>query len=340
MTKTRSNRRVSVRVARLIGAAALAGVAVVGFTPSADADTTTTIAPTAEAWYQPNPGCSTPAGCVGSGSVPPATPYPSGTLHVGASAGDETARSYLALPLAATTGTITAAALDVPLDLAPADGAFSSDSAKVQVCLTSAPIARVRGSFDQPPSTDCSAAAPATYLPTPQPHLAADLGPLVDRLRSATGLVLLPDATQSTPTESWRVVFVAHDASGAATAPASVMLKLKDESAAASAGPSAVTVGPSSAGLRPVQPALGTSFAVTPPTGTAAAASPKLAAPAGGVRSAPRQIAAAAYAYPGMWLLPLAMLVLVPAMVKAMTADLRRAEVNPIAVDEVRGPAR
>ena len=323
MKHTDQSRHRFARVARLVGAAAIAGAAVVGFTPVAAAETTVTVAPTAESWYQPNPTCLTPAGCVGAGTVPAASPYPAGTLHIGLSAGKETARSYVAMPLVAVTGNITAAALTVPLDTNPADGAFSSESAKVQVCLTSAPLVQARGSFDPPPSTDCSATAPATYVAVPQPHLEANLGPLVDRLQSATGVVLLPDATASPPTESWRVVFSAHDASGAApTAPASVTLQIQGASAAVSASPTASPSGPVG-GVGPIQPPRGTGFAVTP--STVASAAPTAAPSIGSVRSAPRQIGAAAYAYPGVWLLPLVMFVLVPMMVKALTTDLVRA---------------
>jgi len=307
------------RVARLAAAAAIAGAAVVGFTPVAEAETTVTVAPTAEAWYQPNPTCSTPAGCLGVGTVPPASPYPAGTLHIGLAAGAETARSYVALPLVAITGDITAAALTVPLDTSPADGALSPESAKVQVCLTSVPLAPVRGSFDPPPSTDCSAVVPATYVATPAPHLEADLGPLVDRLQSATGVVLLPDASASTPTDSWHVVFSAHDATDAAITPASVTLKFEDRSTAEAPSPVARPPSPSG-GVGPVQPPLNTGFAGAPSTSAGAATA---APPVGAVRSAPRLTRAAAYAYPGVWLLPLVLLVLVPMMVKTLTADLR-----------------
>ena len=320
MKLTDRSHRAPGRVARLVGAAAITGAAVVGFTPVAEAETSVTIAPSAEAWYQPNPSCATPAGCVGAGTVPPASPYPAETLHIGASAGGETARTYVAMSFVAVTGDITAAALTVPLDTDPADGGFASEAAKIQVCLTSAPLATTRGSFDPPPSTDCSVAAPATYVATPQPHLDADLGPLIDRLQSATGIVLLPDATASTPTESWRVVFSAHDAAGAATTAASVTLKFQDRSVAASPGSTSTPFGPIVGGVVPVQPPLGTSFAVTP--STVARAAPAGAPSVGSVSSAPRTIRAAAYLYPGVWLLPLLVLVLVPIVVKALTTDL------------------
>jgi hypothetical protein len=240
-------------------------------------------------------------------------------LHIGGSAGAETARSYLGLPLVAITGNITAAALTVPLDTNPADGALSPESAKVQVCVTSTPLAPVRGSFDPPPTTDCSVSASATYVAVPQPHLEADLGPLVNRLQSATGLVLLPDATASTFTGSWRVVFLAHDATGAAAAtPASMTLKLQDASAGGSPGPITRPTGPTF-GVGPVQAPLGTGFAVTPST----IATPAPVAPSvGAAPRALRQVRAAAYAYPGVWLFPLALLIVVPMLVKALTTDL------------------
>jgi hypothetical protein len=323
------------RVARLVGAAAIAGAAVVGFTPVAEAETTTTIAPTAEAWYQPNPSCASPAGCIGTGTLPPASTYPAGTLHIGVSAGEETARSYVAFPFVAVTGTITAAALTVPLDPNPADGGFAAESGKVEVCLTSAPLANARGSFDPPPTIDCSVSVPASYVATPQPHLDVDLGPLVNRLQAATGIVLLPDATASTPTESWRVVFSAHDAAGAPTTAASVTLKVQDRSIATSPGSTATPTGPIVSGVVSIQPPLGTGFAVTPSTVARTAPAPSV----GSVTSAPRLIRAAAYAYPGVWLLPLVMLVLVPMMVKALTTDLVRAGYPGATDDLADGPS-
>jgi hypothetical protein len=255
-------------------------------------------------------------------------------LHVGVSGGAEVARTYVAMPLVAITGDITAAALTVPLDTNPADGGIAPETAKVQVCLTSAPLVTTRGSFDPPPSTDCSVAAPATYVAAPQPHFEADLAPLIDRLQSATGVVLLPDATASTPTDSWRVVFAAHDAAGTSTvAPVSVTLKVRDESNTVSPGPTVRPSGPVVGGVGPVQPPLGTGFAVTPSTVVPAAPAP----PVGPVRSAPRRIGAAAYAYPGVWLLPLVALVLVPMMVNVLTTELVRTESHHPARDRHRG---
>ena len=155
-------------VARLIAATLVASSASLVVLPSAYADSQSTLTPTAEGWYQPNPSCATPAGCSPAGP-PPSSPYPAGTLHVGLSAGQETARSYLALPFATFTEMITAGTLTVPLDTAQADGSSSPETAKVQVCLTSATITAVEGSFDPPPKVDCAASVPAAYIALPQP---------------------------------------------------------------------------------------------------------------------------------------------------------------------------
>jgi hypothetical protein len=318
-------------VVRCVTAAFVAGSAAIGFAPVASASTSFTFAPTAEAWYQPNPTCQTPAGCLTTGSLPVAppvaapalSPYPAGTLHVGFAAGQEVARSYLAFPLSQLMSmSVTEASLSVPLDVAQADGSVSPETAKIVVCLTSAPLAASEGTMDTPPTADCSASAAAAYVATPKPHLQANLSSLAQGLPTATGLVLLPDASKVAQTDApWRVVFSAHSRTDAAkTPPAALSVTAED---LPSDVPVPVVNEPGVQVPPVVAPVTGTGFA--PPPVTQAVTPPAVQAPApvaaGPVAVAPRTVTVG-YAYPTVWLLPLAFLILIPAAARALTRDL------------------
>ena len=256
---------------RLVAAAFVVGSAAIGFVPLAQADTTTTSVPTTEGWYQPNPSCTSPVGCLTPGALPaqpPAkSPYPARSLHVGYTAGQETARTYLALP--PVMQGLTSGRLTVPLDTAAADGDSSSATAKLQVCLTSVPVKPVDGSFDAVPKTDCTASAAMTYVATPQPHLEADLASLLDRIASATGLALVPDASLAKTADSWRIVFSAHDRTDAAkTAPASIALTAAEASTQGSGEPVAALPGSGTPGLTQQIPQVSSGFAPAPPVDT------------------------------------------------------------------------
>lgn len=308
---------------RLVTAAVVVGTAAIGFAPIARADTTMGFASSTEAWYQPNPTCGTPAGCVTMEELPaapPATsPFPTGTMHIGYAAGQETARSYLSFPLTGVTGTVSSAALDVPLDAAQADGSLSPESSKVVVCTVSAPVVPVEGSFDPPPTASCGVSAPAKYVATPVPHLHADLSALKDLLLAVGGLALLPDATAPATDSPWRVVFSSHSRADAAkTPPATLTLVVHDAQVSAS-GPALATVTqPTPA---PIAPPVGTSFAGPPSSIVAApsAVSPPVIA---GVPVAQPRTITVGYAYPVVWLLPLGFLLLIPLTAKALTKDL------------------
>lgn len=340
------------RTARVTAALVL-GTAGLGFLPlssAASAASSVHAAPSSEAWYQLNPTCSTAAGCQAPPALPAApvpvpappaplpvpapgtsaaSPYPAGTLHVAVSAGSETARTVLGLP-AAVAGGVTAAALTVPLDVDPADGSAAPERAKVLVCLTKAPVVPVEGSFDPPPTTDCGATAPLTYAATPEPHLQADLGPLLTALPGATGLVLLPDRARLTPTEAWHVVFSATTRGDSTkTGPAVLQLTPVEAPAAvddapvdAPAGAPADVALQGSAPLSAAEPELGGPAVALPAQEPALADEPAAQlAPAAQTVALPETVRVG-YAYPGVWLLPLALLVVVPLVGRALTADL------------------
>ena len=326
----------SCRVRRAVTAALVLSTTGLGFLPIAQADTTSqTLNPTVEAWYQPNPTCAQAPGCLTPGAVPapvPTNPYPAGTLHVGYTGGAETARSYLALSLEGFTGTLTAATLNVPLDVAQDGGSTAPETAHLQACLVNETITTVEGSLDAPPKVTCDSHAVVTYVGLPAPHLTADLSALLPGLTNSKGIALLPNGDTATPDDAWRVVFSAHDRTGAAkTPPASVALTFTPDPAApvvvatAPEQPAPDAAPQQAAGFPAISPVTGIGFATSPDTSvvvppTVEAPQTATAAPANRpVAQIVRTPLGAAY--PGVFLFPLALLVLVPYVGRALLAD-------------------
>ena len=294
-----------------------------------------TVEPTLEAWYQPDPTCSAPVGCFTQAlpvappvEVPASSPYPAGTLHVGWASSAETARSYLAFPVNGL-GTITAATLTVPLDVDPANGDAQSSTAQVRACLATGDLTEVEGSIGQPPTVDCTASALLTYVATPAPRLTGDLAPLLVGLATTPGVALLPVASES-PSDAWHVTFSAHDrADDGKTPPASLLLTIDDGEPVTTvppitglgATPNSVITDTASVQTtdttRPANELVAAQAPVAPAEASAASPSAsEAAAPAGFVTET------VGYAYPGVWLLPLVLLVVVPLVARALTKNL------------------
>jgi hypothetical protein len=312
------------RIARLVTAALVTGSASIGFLPMAHAATSTqTLAPSAEAWYQPNPTCASPAGCVTTDALPaqppaevPMTAYPAGSLHVGLVAGQEIARSYLSFSLSLVDQELTGAVLDIPLDAAPQDGSVQPETAKVLVCSFSGSVTPENGSIATPPTASCNAAAAAAYVATPAPHLHADLAPLLSDLANGSGLALVPDVAKSAQTDIWQVVFSSHDrADPAKTAPASLGVTLTD--VAPEEEPPVVA--PPVAEVPQAPPLVS---APLPTTDIPQAPTVSEPAPAVGNPVPQARTVNVGYAYPTVWLLPLAFLVVVPLVARSLTRDL------------------
>jgi len=290
--------------------------------PQARASTATmALSPSVEAWYEPDPTCSTPLGCVSTEGLPTVagpSPYPAGTMHVATRAGQEAARSYLSFivpPLADLRGAV----LEVPLSEDPADGSVAPSSSQVLVCPFEGTIVPVEGSRATPPTALCATNARAVYVPGPRPHLHADLGSLREQLERGAGLALVPDpAGPSAATDAWHVVFSSHGRTNAGSTPAAVLrlLVASDENVGQSPTPAAV-------------PHIGTTTA--PPLRPEGMSAPEVNTPAapiaqpgtpGTTTTARTRAASVGYAYPVVWLLPLAFVTLVPATARALTRDL------------------
>lgn len=334
MKNISESRRHGLTTGRLVLVACAVGSVALSFAPIARAETGLVLTASAEAWYQPNPSCAAATKCLSTAALPaqpPVTsPFPARTLHVGLSGGQETARTYLALPFSAVTASITAASLSVPLDTAPVDGSSSPTTAKLQVCLTSGTLVAMDGSFNPPPRADCATSAPVKYVATPTPHLQADLTPLLGGLSGATGLVLLPDATRAAGTDSWRIVFSAHDRTDAAkTSPAVVTVAVPEASKETTVIAQDEAVSDQPAPRVPdYLPARGTSFTsplAVPERGIVPmVVGPPVLAPVGihTVSVTLPQTITLGYAYPAVWLLPLAFLLIIPMTARALSKDL------------------
>jgi hypothetical protein len=332
---------------KLLTAVLVAGSAAFGFVPMAAASTDVKLTPGAAAWYQPNPTCAQASGCVSTGTLPalpvappvpvpdvPLSPVPAGTMHIGYAGGQETARSYLAFPYDSVDGTVTAASLDIPLDVTTESGSALPETAKVQACLLSGDLTPTEGSIGQPPTAACDQHATLKYVATPTPHLHADLKPLMQGLLTTTGLALLPDATEVSPDDAaWRVVFSAATRTDTAKTPLPTLTLTVDPTpetevpdvpvdVPVDTGTGAVAQPniPVTTPLDPVAvPDLGPAPTVDQPT-TVLPPTQNTAAP---------QTKTVGYAYPVVWLLPLVFLLVVPAVARALTRDL-----TPITIAE------
>ena len=325
------------KLSRIVTTVLVAGSTAFGFLPLAHAaDTQQTVTPSVEAWYQPNPTCQLPTGCVGLGSLPvqppvqppvavpavPLTPFPAGSMHVAVDGGQETARTYLSFSLPLFDSTLKAASLDVPLDTAQADGSVSPDTATIRVCSFQGSIQAAAGSIDNPPSAACTASAKATYVPTGTPKLHVDLTPLLPALSSGAGLVLLPDADAVQPTDAWNVVFSAHDRTDSAKTPPATMSVTLTPIPEPSFDDGSVGVPPVAA--PPVaQPGLGSVSIPQTPVDQQPAPTVQNPAPQLPVQAVPQaRTITVGYAYPTVWLLPLAFLLIVPLVARTLTRDL------------------
>jgi len=281
------------------------------------------------AWYQPEPACATPVGCLPT-TPPPSTPYPAGTLHVGIAGGTETARTYLSLDLSKLPAgvSLTGGTLVIPLDTAQQDGSVSPATASVLACLAPAPTKDVEGSFASPPAVTCTTSSPALYQANKgKPRLVVDLSPFIGQWSDAAGLALVPTSAAVSGNETWHVVFSARTRTSPPTPPATATLSYAVSPALTLPSPT-----PTQPAAAPTQPPLAVTAPAqvlvpglpafsAPPAQTAplAQASPVVAAPA---QPALRSFTVG-YAYPLVWLLPLLFLIGATVVGRSLTRDLR-----------------
>ena len=314
---------------------------------------TATVKPTAEAWYRVPLACTLLTGCADLTGAPMYSP---GTLHVGVNAGTEEARTYLQLDLASLpSGTKPfGGTLLLPLATATSDGTRAPETAKMQACAVTGEVTDVDGSFQAPPRAECEiASVPATFVPAEGENPAAftvDLASLTAAWEgSATpgALALLP-ARETAPPDSWHAAFSRRDRTGQGVVPISAALSFVsaplDTSSAAppvvppppfepAPAPAFDSPGATSfdSGGTSFDSGGGTSFAAPPlsvdtPLAQAPAAqsqqAPVIAGPSQQQAVPVASFVPSGFRYPGVFLLPLLLVVGASWIARALTRDL------------------
>jgi hypothetical protein len=190
---------------------------------------TITVRPNAEGWYRSTPACTLPTGCADVGTTP--SPYPPDTLHVGATAGAEEARTYLQLDLSRLPAGTKPSGGTLLLPVASGDdGTRAPETAELRACAVKAEVTDVEGSFATPPEVDCEAAsAPATFVPAEGENPAAftvDLAALTTASQGEvrTGALVLLPAAGSAPPQNWHVAFSNRTRTGEGVVPISAAI--------------------------------------------------------------------------------------------------------------------
>lgn len=305
---------------RIIAVIVIAGLATVVRLPAADA-AGTTLTPTQGAWYQPDPTCSLPTGCLlpllSKLPIPlaPPNPYPAGTLHVGFASAKETARAYLAFNYG-VLGPLTSARLDIPLETSATDGSVDPATSKVWACLATGAVISVEGSYSAPPAVDCDRHAVLRYVATPQPHLTADLRPIMAGLETTPGIALVPAAKGLGPTTVWQVAFSAPDRKGHRSGSATLTVTNGAERMTGAVPPATSTT--ASIGGPPTAPAPASLPGEETTVGSPAVPSPTLAGPAPAAEVSTDD----SFQYPLAFLFPLVLILVVPIAARALTQDL------------------
>ncbi|HWL65051.1 MAG TPA: hypothetical protein VNP73_03670 [Actinomycetota bacterium] len=155
------------------------------------------------AWYAQAPPCT----AIDCSVVPLVSPYPEDTVHVAVSGGQETARTYVAFPI--PIDDVVGGTLELPLDVDPANGSVSPETANFMACLAATKFEPVRGSFAEPPKTQCRVGKPARY-DEKEVAFTVDLARFADHWKKAeAALALVPSAGAVEGGETWHVVFPA-----------------------------------------------------------------------------------------------------------------------------------
>lgn len=304
----------------------------------------------ADSWYRPLPGlpaeastCDLPIGCAPAVPLPVAPPsqYPAGTLHVGVGAGVEESRTYLTLDLSAVPddARLIGGTLTLPLATEPEAGTVVPEMAKLRACLVEEFVRDdVEGDPTGAPTADCTTTSPATFVPAAGGGPASfevDLDPFVGGWFGSGSLALVPDEAPA-PTDTWHLAFSGHDRSVDDALKVSARLQVREDRTAErsefepelslrppdppdtdfSVRDDSLSVDPSASfAAAPLVPSAQLSLDAAP---AASASQPALVA-----AQAPLvTVVAGRYAYPGVFLLPLAVAFGVAWAGRAFTRDL------------------
>lgn len=300
-----------------------------------------TVGDAAEAWYQTGllGSCSSPVGC------PPVSTtgsYPANTLHVGVTAGQTTAVTYVQPDLSDLPAgdTATGGIMTLPLATVANNGNENPSSAAIEACLATGPFTDgTDGSGHTPPSTDCSVHSTVAVCAT---AFTLNLGPFITAWSSGRrpfGIALLPDPAGVGPTSSWQVSFNGRRLSGASHISSALTVSAPEAPASAPAAPSQ----PGPGTIVPPQPsassaaaasgaASGVPVAAAPsqpaiaePPVTAPASAPGASSPIASAGSGIARIATSrggrGFQYPEVMLLPLAFAAGLVFVARVLTSD-------------------
>lgn len=189
---------------------ALAGVCMLAAASPAGG-MSTNVGTAVEAWYQGNalaglPICELPIAC--PEVAPPGPTYPDQTLHVGMAGGRETARTYFELDLSTLPADSVLTGGTVRLPLAELEaGTTAPELAELMACLVGGFIEEVYGGPpEEAPPVDCSVSSPLEYDPEAA-VFTFDLGPLIaDDMSFFTLGIAIVGSPEAEPA-AWRVVF-------------------------------------------------------------------------------------------------------------------------------------
>jgi hypothetical protein len=213
--------------------------------------------------------------------------------------------------------------LSIPLDTAVTDGSLNPQAAKVNVCVTYQAIVDVEGGFDNAPSSNCLPAAHAKYVAKPTPRLVADLKPIAHGLAGVKGFALLP--ADAAPTTAWQLAFKLTGSPGPPGPTLSLLTGAIHHVVKTPPANQHHTTTSHTGGNQPDGGAGPGTVGVPEPPSTVAAVPPPNPQP---VIAAPptrlRHLVTVGYQYPEVWLLPLALIVLIPFTLRALTKDLTR----------------
>ena len=266
-------------------------------TGHAGADETTAASPAVEGWY--------PSG-VGAVMAPT---YPEGTLHVGAIAGQESDRTYLRFELGAPQDAqLTIATLTIPV--AADAGTMSPEDADIRACAV--PEGFTSGD-DPAPEVDCDRSADAAFVAGDTPVFTVDVSTLV--VDGHVDLALVPAGG-----DAWHVGFDSTSREGGS--PATVV------AAFTPADPSPAVPAPTAGGRSSSRP---TFAAPAPPVRPPVLAAPRAPVAVGGAIAgvAGQQVEPTSdtdgggFRYPGVFALPLALLLVVAIAGDGLTRPVR-----------------
>lgn len=203
------------RVGGVLAVSVLWVVFVLPGVPLAGAAASTTVPTRTEAWYDVRPGCSSPLDCVPAPLTFPHQDYPPDTLHVSATAGQESARTYLTLDSSRLRDK-TASAGTLRLPVATDAGTANPASAKLAACFATGPISEQDGGAGDMPSVDCEfIRVPLRDAGTAsRPAFTVNLAPFLREVNGQVGdvaIAVMADPETTGPADTWHIAFNGRD---------------------------------------------------------------------------------------------------------------------------------